>query len=367
MDSALFTHLYGQTDSVIGVGDPIKTTGSTATMRRWIVSQAQRNSWAVSHWALATLTPNGGLSLGGSRRFFCKVTDSDAPGEVGGGVQNGQMTVQPDISIGVIGGSGLYSLFEPDASELLTVATPYGEAVVTVGRFAERHVAFLTRHGSAHSLAPHLINYRANIWALAWLGVKAIVSSSAVGGVDPDYPPGTLVVTDQFIDRTQARADTFYDEGSVQHLPAADPFCPTLNATARTILRELGEQFRPTGTAVVIQGPRFSTRAESVWFRSAGAHTVNMTLYPEVVLASELNIGTVNLSFVTDSDSGLAPVDGAVGDAVSGELVFERLAAARPRIVAALGAIIAAIPDDYPGRQLIDPAAVAAVLERPRQ
>jgi 5'-methylthioadenosine phosphorylase len=285
-------------------------------------------------------------------------------GEVGSGVQNGQMTV-PDVSIGVIGGSGLYSLFEPGASERLAIATPYGEAVVTVGRFAERHVAFLTRHGYAHSLAPHRINYRANVWALASLGVKAIVSSSAVGGVDPDYPPGTLVVTDQFIDRTQARSDTFYDEGSVQHLPAADPFCPTLNATARTVLHELGEQFRSTGTAVVIQGPRFSTRAESVWFRSAGAHTVNMTLYPEVVLASELNIGTVNLSFVTDSDSGLAPADGSVGDdVVSGELVFERLAAARPRIVAALGAIIAAIPDNYPGRQLIEPAAVAAVLER---
>ena len=269
------------------------------------------------------------------------------------------------VSIGVIGGSGLYSLFDPADSESIRVATPYGAAEVTVGSFAGRQVAFLTRHGSGHSLAPHQINYRANVWALASLGVKAIVSSSAVGGVAPDFPPGTLALTDQFIDRTHGRPDTYFDQGSVQHLPAADPFCADLARAARGALERAGESVRPAATVVVIQGPRFSTRAESLWFRAAGADIVNMTMSPEVALASELNIGTVNLAFVTDRDSGLAPAEGVADpDAVSGELVLERLAAAQPRILAAIGSIVAAIPESYPGRQLIQPGAVEAVLAR---
>jgi 5'-methylthioadenosine phosphorylase len=122
---------------------------------------------------------------------------------------------------------------------------------------------------------------------------------------------------------------------------------------------------RTSGTVVVIQGPRFSTRAESLWFRQAGAHIVNMTQYPEVVLASELNIGTVNLSFVTDADAGLAPLPGEQGNAVTAEVVFARLREAQPRIVRAIEAVIRAIPDDYRGHPLIDPEAVASVLARP--
>ena len=258
--------------------------------------------------------------------------------------------------IAVIGGSGLYSLF--DDPEALEVATPYGTATVSLGQVGGTDVAFLPRHGAGHSVSPHLINYRANIWALASLGVKAIVSSAAVGGVSPDYPAGTLVLTDQYIDRTSGRADTFYDRGSVQHLPSADPFCPALHEAA---VRALGDSAAPSGTVVVIQGPRFSTRAESEWFRAAGAHTVNMTLYPEVPLASELNIGTINLSFVTDADA--APAD----QAVSAELVFARFAEAQPRIIAAIHLLVAAIPDDYEGRELMDPAEVAAVLARPAE
>lgn len=269
------------------------------------------------------------------------------------------------VSIGVIGGSGLYSLFDPADSERIQVATPYGPAEVTVGPFAGRRVAFLTRHGSGHSLAPHQINYRANVWALASLGVKAIVSSSAVGAVSPDFPPGTLALTDQFLDRTHGRADTYFDQGAVQHLPAADPFCADLARAARDALDDAGESVRPSATVVVIQGPRFSTRAESLWFRTIGADIVNMTMYPEVVLASELNVGTVNLAFVTDRDSGLTPEEGVVDpDAVSGQLVLERLAAAGPRILAAIGAIVAAVPESYPGRHLIEPAAVESVLAR---
>ena len=264
-----------------------------------------------------------------------------------------------NVAIAVIGGSGLYSLFDPAESQQHDITTPYGMARVTIGTLAGRRVAFLTRHGIDHSVAPHQINFRANIWALASLGVRAIVSSSAVGGVHPDYPPGTLVLTDQFIDRTHGRADTFFDGDSVQHLAAADPFCPTLLGIARDVVPDLA----PSGTVVVIQGPRFSTRAESLWFRAAGAHTINMTMYPEVALAAELNMGTANLSFVTDSDAGLAPESGAE-DQVSHELVLRRLVDAQPRIVAAISAIVAAIPEDYEPRELIPAAAVAEILSR---
>lgn len=266
----------------------------------------------------------------------------------------GDLTMtDPAASIAVIGGSGLYSLF--DTSTPSTVETPYGSVQVSLGELAGKPVAFLPRHGTDHSVAPHLIDYRANIWALASLGVRAIVSSAAVGGVSPEIPIGSLVLTDQYIDRTHGRADTFYDRGSVQHLGSAEPFCPQLHEIA---LGALGSDIRPTGTVVVIQGPRFSTRAESLWFAAAGGDLVNMTLYPEVPLASELNIGTVNLAFVTDSDA--APSD----EELTAELVFARLRAAQPRIVAAIAAIVAAIPDDYRGRELILPAEVAAVLAR---
>lgn len=270
--------------------------------------------------------------------------------------------------LGVIGGSGLYRLLDPASSESRRIETPYGPANVTIGTFAGRDVVFLTRHGVDHSVAPHLIGYRANIWALASLGVVAVISSSAVGGLTAEYPPGALVLTDQFIDRTHGRADTYFDRGSVQHLPAADPFDPALHAIAREALTAAGAEFLPSGTAVVIQGPRFSTRAESRWYAASGGHIINMTMCPEVPLAAELGIGTVNLAFVTDSDAGVDPVDLAPGasdnDAVSHQLVLERLLAAQPRIVAAIEAIIRAIPADYDGVDLIPATEVAAVLAR---
>ena len=296
-----------------------------------------------------------------------------------------ETTSTADVSVAVIGGSGLYRLFDAGTETTVDIITPYGptSASITIGVRAGRRVAFLARHGGDHSVAPHLINYRANIWALASLGVKAIISSSAVGGVSPEYPPGMLVVTDQFIDRTSGRADTFFDQGTVAHLAAADPFDPELRRLAVGALAALGENFAPTGTCVVIQGPRFSTRAESLWFRAAGAHTVNMTQYPEVVLAAELNIGTVNLSYVTDADAGLAPKPdqqtgaaqtgsaqtvttqaGADPDAVSASLVFTRLRAAQPRILAAIDGILRALPEQFAPRVLIAPEQVSAVLGR---
>ncbi|MBW4033593.1 MAG: MTAP family purine nucleoside phosphorylase [Acidobacteria bacterium] len=271
--------------------------------------------------------------------------------------------------IGVIGGSGLYRLLDPATSSSRRIDTPYGPAAVTVGEFAGRDVAFLTRHGMDHSVAPHLIPYRANIWALGSLGVTALVSSSAVGGLTAAYPPGSLVLTDQFIDRTHGRADTFFDRGSVQHLAAADPFDPSLHRIARTALEAAEIPFRPSGTAVVIQGPRFSTRAESRMHAASGGHIINMTMCPEVPLAAELGIGTVNLAFVTDADAGVDPAELPDGtsddDAVNHGLVLERLAAAQPRIIAAIETVIRAIPTDYPGLRLIPADEVAAVLARP--
>jgi 5'-methylthioadenosine phosphorylase len=255
-------------------------------------------------------------------------------------------------TVAVIGGSGLYQLFGAARSEHVVVETPYGTVALTFGEFAGRRVVFIPRHGGDHSLAPHLINYRANIWALASVGVRAIVSSAAVGAVSPDCPVGALVVVDQYLDRTHGRSDTYYDRGRVQHLGSADPFCPVLHELA---VQGLGDDAVPSGTVVVIQGPRFSTRAESQWYRAAGAHLVNMTLYPEVPLAAELNIGTVALAYVTDNDATPA-------EELSAELVFARLNAAQPRIVDAIGTLVSAIPPEYTARQLVAPSDVSAVL-----
>lgn len=290
------------------------------------------------------------------------------------------------VTIGVIGGSGLYQLFEEGTAEELDVPTPFGptSSPISIGTMSGRRVAFLTRHGREHSVAPHRINHRANVWALRSLGVRAIVSSSAVGGLHPDYAPGTFVVTDQLIDRTFGRADTFFED-DVQHLSFADPFDPTLRRAAVDAIAALDVPFRPTGTCVVIQGPRFSTRAESVWLREAGGHTINMTMTPEVPLAAELGIATVNLSFVTDADAGLAPTEdeaaaaaahAATADAattadaaddagapVTHALVMERLARANEVIVRAIGEIVAAIPADFTPRELVPTSASASIMQ----
>ncbi|MET3451565.1 MTAP family purine nucleoside phosphorylase [Curtobacterium sp. 1544] len=270
-----------------------------------------------------------------------------------------------ETRIGVIGGSGLYELFEAGTADEIDVDTPFGptSSPISIGTMAGKRVAFLTRHGRAHSVAPHRINHRANLWALRSLGVRAVVSSSAVGGLHPDYAPGTFVVTDQLIDRTWGRADTFFED-AVQHLSFADPFDPVLRGVAVDALAQLDVPFRPTGTCVVIQGPRFSTRAESVWMREAGGHTINMTMTPEVPLAAELGIGTVNLSFVTDADAGLAPAEGEEsGEApVTHGMVMERLARANEVIVRAIGSIVGAIPDDYSPRELVPAEASASAL-----
>jgi 5'-methylthioadenosine phosphorylase len=219
-------------------------------------------------------------------------------------------------TVGVIGGSGFYTFLE-DAEEVV-VGTPYGDpsAPVTVGTVSGRKVAFLPRHGRNHELPPHLINYRANIWALRSLGARRILGPCASGGLASDVEPGDLVVPDQLVDRTTSRVQTFIDRGAA-HVPFADPYCPSL----RRALVASAHAVRDGGTMVVVEGPRFSTRAESQSYAASGWSLINMTGHPEAVLARELGVCYAALALVTDMDAG---VEGH--EAVDQAIVFARFA-----------------------------------------
>ena len=192
----------------------------------------------------------------------------------------------------------------------LEVDTPYGKpsGAIAVGSIeGGQEVAFLPRHGPRHSLPPAAINYRANLWAFKELGVERVLAPTASGSLQKHVRPGDFVVCDQFVDRTWGRADTFHGEGPrVAHVAAADPYCPVLRELAVAAGRAQGVTMHDGGTVVVIQGPRFSTRAESRWFGAQGWEVVNMTQYPEVILARELDLCYVNVSLITDYDVGLA-------------------------------------------------------------
>jgi 5'-methylthioadenosine phosphorylase len=219
-------------------------------------------------------------------------------------------------AVGVIGGSGLYALLE-DAREIV-IDTPLGRPSdpVTVGQVGDRAVAFLPRHGKDHRLPPHRIPYRANLWALRALGVRQVLAPCAVGGLRAELGPGTFVVPDQLVDRTAGRSTTFYDNGAV-HVPFADPYCPAGRRVVLAQAAAAGIDAVDGGTMVVIEGPRFSTRAESQWYAAQGWSLVNMTGYPEAPLARELALCFTAIALVTDLDAG---VD--VGDTVTQEEVF---------------------------------------------
>ena len=217
---------------------------------------------------------------------------------------------QPHADIGVFGGSGFYQFTEGtggDAPQEVAVDTPYGPPSdrFTLMTLAGRRVAFLPRHGRGHTIPPHKINYRANVWAMRSLGITRILAPSAVGSLQPHIAPGHIVINDQFVDRTSGRADTFYDGPGVTHVSPAEPYCPQLRQLAIDAVRANGIPVHETGTCVTIQGPRFSTKAESRWFTAAGWDIVGMTQYPEVVLARELALCYVHISLVTDYDAGL--------------------------------------------------------------
>ncbi|HLM08249.1 MAG TPA: S-methyl-5'-thioadenosine phosphorylase [Thermoleophilaceae bacterium] len=208
--------------------------------------------------------------------------------------------------IGIFGGSGFYRFLD-DIVEEMPVATPYGppSAAIRIGRIEGVDVAFMPRHGDEHTLPPHRINYRANVWAMREVGVRRLIGPCACGSLSPEIEPGTFVICDQFVDRTSGREDTFYDGPQTTHVSAADPYCPQMSAVLAAGARELEIPVIEGGTVVVIQGPRFSTRAESRWYSAAGFHVINMTQYPECWLARELELCYANVSLVTDYDVGL--------------------------------------------------------------
>ena len=179
--------------------------------------------------------------------------------------------------IGIFGGSGFYSFLE-DVEEV-ELDTPYGKpsAPFVIGEIEGKRVAFLPRHGREHELPPHAIPYRANVWGMKELGVRRIIGPNASGALKAELELGEFVVCDQFVDRTSGRADTFYDGPETTHVSAADPYCPDLRALLVETARELEIPVRDGGTVVTIQGPRFSTRAESRWFQDAGWDVINMT------------------------------------------------------------------------------------------
>jgi 5'-methylthioadenosine phosphorylase len=207
--------------------------------------------------------------------------------------------------IGVFGGSGFYSLL--DQCDEFWVETPYGAPSdkVTVGKIEGRSVAFLPRHGKDHRFPPHMINYRANVWAMKALGVQNLLGPCASGSLQADVAPGDFVICDQFVDRTSGRKDTFYDGPITTHLAMADPYDPVLRKIANECAREMGIVVHEEGTVVVIQGPRFSTKAESRWFTSMGWEVINMTQYPECYLARELGMSYAMIALITDYDVGL--------------------------------------------------------------
>jgi 5'-methylthioadenosine phosphorylase len=213
--------------------------------------------------------------------------------------------VKPRAEFGVFGGSGFYSFFK-QAREV-QVETPYGfpSAPITVSRIGKRGVAFLPRHGVHHEFPPHMVPYRANIFAFRQLGVTRIVGPCAAGSLKPEVKPGDIVFCDQFVNFTNSRRDTFYDGPETTHVGVADPYCPELRKVGIEAASRLGLDFHKKGTVVVVQGPRFSTRSESNFFRAQGWEVINMTQYPEGVLAREQEICYVNISLVTDYDVGL--------------------------------------------------------------
>jgi 5'-methylthioadenosine phosphorylase len=245
----------------------------------------------------------------------------------------------PSAEIGVFGGTAFYSFLE-DVEEV-AVQTPFGapSAPLAVGTVAGRRVAFLPRHGPGHSIPAHRVNYRANLWALRRLGVGRVLAPCSVGSLRPSVHPGDFVVCDQLVDRTSGRSDTFFDGPLPAHVSFADPYCPELGPVAAEAARAEGVPVHDRGTVVVIQGPRFSTRAESRWFSSAGWDVVNMTQYPEAALARELGLCYCGLALVTDYDAGVERAE-----AVTMEAVFRMLADNIERVKAVLMRAIPAIP-----------------------
>lgn len=213
------------------------------------------------------------------------------------------------VSLAVIGGTGVYDPRMLSEVREQTVTTPYGEVTVRIGRFQEREVAFVPRHGETHSVPPHRINYRANLWSLRELGVERTLATAAVGSLNPDMRPGDFVLVDQFIDFTRNRAQTFYEGGEegVFHVDMTNPYCPELREFIFQCGNKLGFAVHQGGVYVCTEGPRFETPAEIRMFRQWGGDVVGMTNVPEVVLARELGICYAAIAVVTNYAAGISP------------------------------------------------------------
>jgi 5'-methylthioadenosine phosphorylase len=246
-------------------------------------------------------------------------------------------------SVGVFGGSGFYEFLR--GVRHVNIETPYGSPSdqIAIARVGQRDVAFIPRHGRAHQIPPHSINYRANIHAMKQLGVQQILAPTAVGSLQPHIRRGDFVIVDQFIDRTRGRSDTFFDGPEVSHISGAQPYCSELRSLTIEIGKKQGIKVHPGGTVVIIQGPRFSTRAESQWFTTQGWDVINMTQYPEVVLARELGICYANISLVTDYDAGVA--DDPDIEPVNIEEVIRVLADNNDRVKKLLLSVIESLPE----------------------
>jgi 5'-methylthioadenosine phosphorylase len=241
--------------------------------------------------------------------------------------------------VGVFGGSGFYEFLD-EVTEV-AIETPYGApaAPATVGTLGGRRVAFLPRHGRQHEFAPHAVPYRANVWAMKELGVRFLLAPCAVGSLQPHLHPEEMVVVDQLVDRTWGRADSYHLDGPVQHVGFADPYDARLRQILVDAGRAEGATMHDGGTLVVIQGPRFSTKAESAWFRREGWAVVGMTSYPEAVLAAELELPYATIALVTDYDAG---IDGVA--AVTQADVFAVVGRNVDRVRAVLQRAIPALP-----------------------
>ncbi|WP_270889279.1 S-methyl-5'-thioadenosine phosphorylase [Pedococcus sp. 5OH_020] len=249
-------------------------------------------------------------------------------------------TASAPADLGLIGGSGFYEFFE--SAERVSVTTPFGAPSddVVVGDVEGRRVAFIARHGQGHRFPPHRVNYRANLWALRSVGVRQVLAPCAVGSLKPELGPGTIVVPDQVVDRTWGREHTVYgEEGPVVHVGFADPYCPRGRAAAVESVRAAGKDVAETGTLVVINGPRFSSKAESRWHQQAGWSIVGMTAMPEAAIARELAMCFTTIALVTDHDAG---VHG--GEAVTHEEVLAVFARNVDGLKTILRSTLAALP-----------------------
>lgn len=222
-------------------------------------------------------------------------------------------------TIGIFGGSGFYKFL--DDIEEIRIDTPYGETsdAIMIGTIADKKVAFMPRHGRNHSIAPHKVNYRANVWAMKSIGCERVISPCAAGSLQKHVKPGDIVFCDQYYDKTHSRLDTYFDKDNIQHISSAEPYCPQLRSVAIECAKKLGYSIHEKGTVVVIQGPRFNTKAESALLTKQGFEVINMTQYPEVHLVKELNMCPLNISLITDYDAGLV----ADCEPVSHEAVME--------------------------------------------